>query len=528
MRTSRRFLLAFALSLLGIALTVILFYAGEDWRGARAWAVVQEELRAKGESLNPSALIPAPVPDTQNLALAPFYVRAIPYQADPKTGFYTFSPTSAQPAELKNIPYGAPRPSALPSLVRDLPRRTDLAAYARYFRRTPGFPHADQPGDPAADVLLALSRYAPALDELAHAVAERPLTRFPVDWDARNPLLINLSHENLQQELVTTLALRASARLAEGQSTDALHDLVIGFRLCRDMAPEPALISHLVQFTCLRILANPVWEGLADRRWSSIELAHLQAELRRFDLLLDYRQAVRGERAIVVARGTDYLSAHSDELPAIISSVDGVAASEPLTSFYRWAGYFAPHGWFDANKAVQMRFMQRYCIEGVDPAAHRVFPGKFEAVPSAIAALPRGPNTLLARIGLPIYASVGRHAALVQAVLDQAEIACALERFFLDAPTLMPGVPSPRYPSALIELVPTFFDRLPTDLVDGGTLHYVQTPDSRYRLYEVGWNGTDDGGQIVWQKGGIHLDNKAGDWVWQYEPLSMSTSPQLN
>src|ERR1017187_9019990 len=48
-----------------------LFYAVENWRGKRAWEKCRRELEAKGEALDWNALIPAPVPDDQNIYKAP-------------------------------------------------------------------------------------------------------------------------------------------------------------------------------------------------------------------------------------------------------------------------------------------------------------------------------------------------------------------------------------------------------------------------------------------------------------------------
>jgi hypothetical protein len=48
-----------------------LFYAVENWRGKRAWEQCRREQEAKGEVLDWSVLIPAPVPDEQNIYKAP-------------------------------------------------------------------------------------------------------------------------------------------------------------------------------------------------------------------------------------------------------------------------------------------------------------------------------------------------------------------------------------------------------------------------------------------------------------------------
>src|SRR6266550_2719012 len=49
----------------------VLFYAEEDWRGARAWNDYRQELEASGAQLDLAAFVPQPVPDGQNFAATP-------------------------------------------------------------------------------------------------------------------------------------------------------------------------------------------------------------------------------------------------------------------------------------------------------------------------------------------------------------------------------------------------------------------------------------------------------------------------
>ena len=54
------------------------------------------------------------------------------------------------------------------------------------FHRTNYFPVAPQPQTPAQDVLLALSKYDPAIEELRQA-SQLPYSRFPIDYDEDDP-----------------------------------------------------------------------------------------------------------------------------------------------------------------------------------------------------------------------------------------------------------------------------------------------------------------------------------------------------
>jgi hypothetical protein len=52
---------------------IILFYAEEDWRGARAWAATKAKWEAQGETFDIQQLAPRPVPDDENLGALPLF-----------------------------------------------------------------------------------------------------------------------------------------------------------------------------------------------------------------------------------------------------------------------------------------------------------------------------------------------------------------------------------------------------------------------------------------------------------------------
>ena len=46
------------------------------------------------------------------------------------------------------------------------------------------------------------------------------------------------------------------------------------------------------------------------------------------------------------------------------------------------------------------------------------------------------------------------------------------------------------------ELMPQSIGKLPDDIIGGHPLKYRRTTDGQFTLYSIGWNGTDDGGQL--------------------------------
>ena len=112
----------------------------------------------------------------------------------------------------------------------------------------------------------------------------------------------------------------------------------------------------------------------------------------------------------------------------------------------------------------------------------------------------RSPYSFLEAIYLPNMAKAAQRTAYNQTLVNEARVACALERY-----QLAHG----GYPENLDVLVPQFIDTLPHDVIGGQPLPYRRTDAGKYLLYSVGWNETDDGGTP-----GPESDLTKGDWVW--------------
>lgn len=68
---SRRFWNRTAFGIVVLSTLTALFYAVENWRGARAWTSTLEELRASGQKIALADFEPPPVPDESNAAMHP-------------------------------------------------------------------------------------------------------------------------------------------------------------------------------------------------------------------------------------------------------------------------------------------------------------------------------------------------------------------------------------------------------------------------------------------------------------------------
>jgi hypothetical protein len=170
---------------------VALFYAEEDLRGKWAWEKFKHEWEAKGEHFDLVSLAPAPVPDDQNFAMAPVVASTYSQMLD-RNG-HQIRPRDTSIVNRLEMPIDAMVPGGLQAPATGSWQagvRTDLAAWQAYYRqtavRTNVFPVAPQPQSPAADVLLALSKYDSTIEELRQA-GRRPYSRFPLEYDADDP-----------------------------------------------------------------------------------------------------------------------------------------------------------------------------------------------------------------------------------------------------------------------------------------------------------------------------------------------------
>ncbi len=435
-----------------------LFYAEENWRGARAWTACQRALAAQGESLDRAVFLGPPVPLERNLATLPVFTRWGPYTVEPETGraFFEHEP-------LMEIFHNMP--GARAKLERSSPgtSRFDLAAWQQYFQsKHPG----TAPLDPAGEVLQGLEPFETFLNELTAARGTMPTGQFRREYSLAHR---DGSYASVSADLRVnfTLLLRAKALLAANHPDEAMRDLETACWLRRALYSHPPMLLPLMMGTALMAQDYLVMKpGMESGHWTAEEIARLQKELEGVDLLADYVHAMRGERAHMLAM----LSARpeSGALPS-----PNELWSERL---FRLAFLSGPSGWIDQNKANLCQWFQDGPLRACDIPGHRIYPERMAAAHSAVEirhvwSLPYRYITanFVYFLGAQLFV-----VADTQAQTDELIVTCALERYALTH--------GGRIPVALTELVPHFLDRLPTNIFDGTPPRYQIRPDGSYEL----------------------------------------------
>jgi len=521
-RNFKRFLFGCAC----LATLIALFYAEEDWRGKHDWEKFKREGEAKGEKFDFKDFVPPPVPDDQNFAMAPIWIESVKATLGPEHSRQWFVDKYAGNGRTNFT-------DRIPILWRnnnssDDPASgdwtkgtfTDLKPWQAYYRApaqtirnstitTNEFPTAPQPQTPEQDVLLALSKYDSAIEELRQA-SRLPFSRFPLEYDKDDPAAILLPHLAMLKRSSQVLQLHAIAELQNGQSEKAFDDVKLSLRLVDSVRTEPFIITHLVRIAMLQITLQPVWEGLAEHKWSDAQLAALDAELAKLDFLADYEFTVSSEPAFHI-RLIDYLEQKRSRYQEFVSlfSENNQHDAEVLNNFTATAiFYLAPKGWFYENKITMVQMRQKWDAPMVDDTQQTVSPKMVLAGEAAQSKMSYSPFNFFARLEgfLDNYA---QKVARGQTVANLARAAIALERY-----RIMHG----EFPESLDALAPQFMEKIPHDVIGGQPLHYRRTSDGQFVLYSVGWNETDDGGVAVFKKDSSSevAVSDTGDWVWRY------------
>lgn len=489
----------------GVIALPALLYLHENRQGRGAWRAYVAEAEAAGERLELEALIPPPIPDETNFAMAPLLLALF---ADKATGEYRNSPPGdpkqRELIESLKLPEGEDAPQPAGHWRKG--ERPPLHAWREHLAARSEAPLPASTGAPAADVLRALERFDPVMRQLREAAA-RPKARFPLRYQDGVHMHLPLSP---LQDLAKIAQLRASARLAAGDGEGAYSDLQLVFRLGEAIGESPVLITHLVEMQVRELGLIPLWEGMLDHRWSGEQLRELQERCAGVNYGAQVQRAIRMERS---SSGfmIDLLRQRPWEIGEILALTEqGKEKYRTLEPILR----AAPSGWFDLNKAELGQLLQRI-LEFADVEPPRFHPERvreFKDHLKGSGSVASDPRKLVARRTAPIIAAVVEKSAAAQGTMDLALAALALERHWLRHGA---------YPGTLEKLDEDLRGSrgIPPDCITGHPPHYRSTEDGRFLLYYEGWNQRDDGGEVVYKSPkSPKVDFTKGDWVWP-QPL---------
>ena len=478
-----------------LATLVAIFYTEEDWRGKRAWENCKRELEAKGTVLDWNAYIPSPVPDDQNIFKAPkmaaWFVK-------------------------------------LPAMPNQWHSTNDFKESAEFSERLQANANtsATITTEPAARDYLAWSdQLHPEFDEIREAL-KRPYAR--IDGNYSQTFGIPIPNFVKVRAVAQVLAQRTKCYLLLGQPEKALNELTLfnDLRHLLEAAPtgKPmTLVSAMINVAITGMYVDTVAYGLQKHAWQEPQLIALQEQLKGINLMPFVAAAfeeedVAGTHAFEtdpVYKNVNLLSLYS------MTVLDDYTPSSDTGTFWQRIKFWqrlknsvymylelAPHGWWYQNQ-VTCAVIESKSLDGFDLEHDTILPRVFDEVARDLKQISdhKAPFNLWAAIVVPNTTKATQVLAHNQTMVNEAQIACALERYRLA---------NGDYPGTLDALSPQFIEKLPHDIIGGEPLIYRRTADGTFLLYSVGWNEKDDGGQQVTaqtKNGGT--DFTKGDWVWQ-------------
>jgi hypothetical protein len=445
---------------------VALFYAVENWRGRRAWDAVAALARSRGEPASWAEMVPPPVPDAENFAVAPIVASLLDSSPEARKKWSTRW-------SLDPVTTGQTRPS---------------------------FHTADKAGDggPAAwraylgtdDLIGYMERYRDSLAQLTEASRRPKLRRqgFPAD----ELLVVNFWSGLLELRQAEVLyGVRVIARIERGDRGGALEDVLTQLRLAELTAQEPFLVSSLIAASQEGIAEECIRFGIERRAWTAADLERIDAALARLDIMGRGWAAFRGES--VWSSGIMREAAADSRRLFEVMGRDSMAALPGID--------LLPSGWLLQNgAALRLAFMENV-LPLYDATARRVDLARLQALSEGEKPERWTPYRCFVRVLMVSVDRVGHTLVRAQTRIDQARVALALERWRLSHDT---------YPAALAELPVEWGVGNLHDLATGEPFHYKRDERGGFLLYAIGGDGVDDGGRPVdpaklWSK---------GDWVW--------------
>jgi hypothetical protein len=544
----RRRLRYVLISLAAFAATLALFYAEEDWRGWRVMENYKRESEAKGAPLNWADCIPAPVPDNENIFAVPemqrWFVRQgvqqtneltqkMHYPAwdnparivvaqltiglpgatpaagstvlqwgDPKakqtTGWLIKEAVRLVPTEIGPVvvdpggPYytlGQPKeihPAQIFLQCQTQPSENDvrlfaLPSFASDSDPRMGMEHTGNsynvmmsaPGT-VAEFLKWNEQLEPEFTLIRKAL-QRPYARINGDYSI--PSEISIPSWASVRALAQRLSALSRCHMMLGQPEKALDELTFMHQLCRVLEGRPTgkpmtLVAAMINVAVAGLYAGDIAEGMRLKAWQEPQLAALQQQLKEINLHPFVTDAFAMEREAIW---------HDAEVVDLAKLVDW--QNPPKFSWYNlW-----PRGWVYQNMVFCAQRQQK-TTESFSPADGGIVPHKIEAALEETDKMVAHwtPFKVIASMAIPNARRAGQTLLRNQTMVNQAQIACALERY-----DLAHG----EYPGTLEQLTPRFIEIIPADLVGGQPPHYRRNGDGTFLLYSIGWSEKDLGGK---------------------------------
>jgi hypothetical protein len=357
-----------------------------------------------------------------------------------------------------------------------------------------------------ADYLAWSDQFQPEFNQIREAL-KRPAAR--MDGDYARPLDMPVQNFVTVRVLSQTLAQRAKCDLLLGQPEKALPELTLLHDLCHLLEAPPGgkpmpLVTAMINAAVTGLYVNTIAEGLQSHSWKEPQLAGLQKQLSEINLPPWLMLALKEECAATCRLLGTMSASKVATLNRDMVNWNAITPEKLPDRIRRWVtDRLWARGWSYQNMAHIATLYHNF-QQGINPAQGTISPVKCQTAADAVSQFRRqspSPYNCLAVGLIPNFSTAARFTARDQTSANEAEIACALERYHLSHGD---------YPETLKALVPDFMEKVPSDVIGGAPLHYQHQANGKVLLYSLGWSERDDHGSP-----GKGRDDSDGDWIWK-------------
>lgn len=466
----------------GVILILIVwgFYGYQNWRSKRAWRAFQAEVRQKGETFDFAKDLPAPVPPGSNVVQTVAFQKLLSGNLDQGLRQTLLNLNNLDNAFQRYV-------STIETIEWTGQKEMSLFQHAPGLA-TGGKISGNQTNNAAIapGLLRRLQSYEPLLGELA-AAARLPQLQFHQDQAVRAVIQTDMKETQLLERLQFIFVLRAGAWLEMGTNPVAAgEDVLTSLQLARLAQQLPDVKAPVRVHVLLARACQPLWEGCVQHVWTEPQLVAFEQQLAGFELFAGYTNAVR--RGMLAHLAAWQAVADNPSAPLAVPNQQGGFTSE---SGWPWQ----PRAWW-YDRCQQIYHAGEQAIARVDVAAERI---QANHDWSALDGLPLGEAAEQLFSPYEYYwnnAPNPSQLTFAQTALNQARLACALERHWLA---------QGKYPESLGALVPASLDRVPRDVMSGRNMIYQRLCPDHYVLRSIGPDGND-----------ARKTGSLDDWLWAW------------
>jgi len=494
-----RKILIVVVSVLGVAILVPVIHHYQLRAATEAYIA---ELKAQGEPMELSQVLPPPVPPEQNSADT-FRQAAALIEADRSL--------------LTTGTYSAMR-MIMPGKAMICWQQPDVR----------GFDSTNSWKEVTEAVAQNEKSFA-----LLRQIIDKPDFDFQIKYQQG---VADLDFTNLYLAPLKKAALRLEAAvlcdLHRGDTAAAVKDLRAMLALIKAARDERFVISELVRMADVNIASTVNWEILQSTNLTDEQLAELQRDWADLDFIRPEENAlamehVTGEITLAQWRSSNSEFQRNLSLGKAVREQLGMPDRElsiwvrtkMTTQMFLW------HYWW--SYPDEMRSLKGYEVL-LDTVRFAETNGSFQdALSARDAALDRlGILKLNNSLDSLLAGNPDFHSMLSESIVTLAGVTHKVMRIEAAKQVVITAIALKRYqlkhgayPTNLKSPVPEFLPKVPLDPVDGNPLRYRLNADGTFLLYSVGENGKDDGGDPSLEKGvqssSFYWQNPhALDWVW--------------